>query len=53
VATEVTRLLDSFEARAEMRRDLADVREKLGPPGAIDRAADIIAGMLANPAAKA
>jgi len=52
VANEVIRLLDSQEARSEMRRGLAIVREKLGPPGAIERAADIIAGMLADPAAK-
>jgi len=52
VASEVTRLLDSEEVRSEMRRGLASVREKLGPPGAIERAADIIAGMLAIPAAK-
>jgi lipid-A-disaccharide synthase len=49
VATEVIRLLDSPEARSEMRKGLASVREKLGPPGAIERAADIIAGMLASP----
>jgi len=52
VASEVTRLLDSEEARSEMRQGLAYVREKLGLPGAIERAADIIAGMLGNPAAK-
>jgi lipid-A-disaccharide synthase len=52
VANEIVRLLDSQEARSEMRQGLASVREKLGPPGAIERAADIIAGMLANPAAK-
>jgi lipid-A-disaccharide synthase len=52
VAVEAIRLLDSREARAEMRRDLAVVREKLGPPGAIDRAADIIAAMLTKSAAK-
>jgi len=52
VANEVTRLLDSEEARSKMRQGLANVREKLGPPGAIERAADIIAGMLAIPAAK-
>jgi lipid-A-disaccharide synthase len=46
LASEVIRLLDSPEASAEMRRDLAEVREKLGPPGAVERAADIIAGML-------
>jgi lipid-A-disaccharide synthase len=48
LASEALRLLDSPEARAEMRRGLADVREKLGPPGAVERAADLIAGML-NP----
>ncbi|MGO9641372.1 MAG: lipid-A-disaccharide synthase [Candidatus Acidiferrales bacterium] len=46
VADEAGRLLDSPEAREQMRRDLADVRARLGPPGAIARAADIIAGML-------
>jgi lipid-A-disaccharide synthase len=48
LANEAIRLLDSPDARAEMRRGLAEVRKKLGPPGAVDRAADIIAGML-NP----
>jgi lipid-A-disaccharide synthase len=52
VASEVIRLLDSPQLRSEMRRGLASVREKLGPPGAIGRAADIIAAMLANPSAK-
>ena len=52
VANEVIRLLDSQQARDEMRQGLADVREKLGPPGAIERAADIIAGMITNPAGK-
>jgi lipid-A-disaccharide synthase len=46
VATEAIRLLDSPEARAKMQRGLGEVREKLGPPGAIDRAADIIVSML-------
>jgi lipid-A-disaccharide synthase len=46
LANEAMRLLDSPEARAEMRRGLAEVREKLGPPGAVERAADIIAAML-------
>jgi lipid-A-disaccharide synthase len=52
VASEAIRLLDSPSACAEMRQGLAEVREKLGPPGAIDRAADIIAAMLAQPEAK-
>ena len=48
LASEAKRLLDSPEARSEMRRGLAEVREKLGPPGAVERAADLIAGMLNN-----
>jgi lipid-A-disaccharide synthase len=46
VAGEAVRLLDSPDARAEMRRGLAEVREKLGPPGAVERAADLIAEMI-------
>ena len=46
LASEAIRLLDSPDARAEMRRGLAAVREKLGPPGAVERAADLIAAML-------
>jgi lipid-A-disaccharide synthase len=52
VARETIRLLDSQEARAEMRKGLALVREKLGPPGAIERAADLIAAMLTNAGVK-
>jgi lipid-A-disaccharide synthase len=46
VAEEVERLVASPAARAQMKRDLAEVRSKLGPGGAIERAAEIIAGML-------
>jgi lipid-A-disaccharide synthase len=46
LADEVIRLLNSPDARVEMRRGLAEVREKLGPPGAVERAADLIARML-------
>jgi lipid-A-disaccharide synthase len=46
VAHEAECLLGSEDARAEMRVGLALVRERLGPPGAIERAAGIIAGML-------
>jgi lipid-A-disaccharide synthase len=46
LAAEVACLLDAPEARAEMRRGLAEVRERLGPPGAVERAADVIAEML-------
>ena len=47
VDAEVRRLLGSAADREEMKRELAEVRERLGPGGAIDRAADILAGMLA------
>ncbi|MGH9731093.1 MAG: lipid-A-disaccharide synthase [Candidatus Acidiferrales bacterium] len=43
---EVRRLLDSPQEREQQKRDLADVRLKLGPGGAIERAAQVIAGML-------
>ena len=46
LAREAMSLLDSPDSRADMRRGLAEVREKLGPPGAIERAADLIAAML-------
>jgi lipid A disaccharide synthetase len=46
VAAEAGRLLDSPAAREQIRNDLAEVCERLGPPGAIARAADIIQGML-------
>jgi len=52
LASETLGLLDSLAARAEMRQGLAEVREKLGPPGAIDRAADIISAMVAQPPSK-
>jgi lipid-A-disaccharide synthase len=43
---EVRQLLEAENAREEMKAGLAEVRAKLGPAGAIDRAADIFAGML-------
>jgi lipid-A-disaccharide synthase len=46
VAREVEHLLASPDARATMRGDLAEVARRLGPPGAIDRAADLIASMI-------
>ena len=42
VASEVLRLLREPGARDTMRAGLAEVRQRLGPPGAIDRAADAI-----------
>jgi lipid-A-disaccharide synthase len=46
VTREVEHLLGSPDVRAAMKRDLAEVARRLGPPGAIDRASDIIAAML-------
>lgn len=46
VEREVRRLLDSPSAREEAKVGLAEVRAKLGPGGAIERAADIFARML-------
>ena len=46
VESEVRRLLESAATRDEMKAGLAGVRAKLGPGGAIERAADVFAGML-------
>ena len=46
VVGEVRKLLESPPARDEMKAGLAEVRTKLGPGGAIERAADIFAAML-------
>jgi len=46
VATETLRLLQDPNARATLRAGLAEVRCRLGPPGAVDRAADAIAALL-------
>jgi lipid-A-disaccharide synthase len=46
VVKEVRKLLESPAARDEMKAGLAEVRTKLGPGGAIERAADIFAAML-------
>jgi lipid-A-disaccharide synthase len=46
VAKEVATLLDSADARDSVFAGLAEVRAKLGPGGAIDRAADIFVGMM-------
>jgi lipid-A-disaccharide synthase len=42
VAAEILRFLNDRAARETLRRDLAEVRRRLGPPGAVDRAADAI-----------
>ena len=46
VAAETLRLLEDAKAREGLRRGLAEVRGKLGPPGAVERAADQIAALL-------
>ncbi len=46
VADETLRLLNDLPARDELRAGLADVRQRLGPPGAVERAADAIADLL-------
>jgi lipid-A-disaccharide synthase len=46
VEREVRRLLESPAAREEAKKGLADVRARLGPGGAIERAADIFEGLL-------
>ena len=46
VEAEVECLLGSQMAHEEMKAGLAEVRRKLGPGGAIERAADVFAGML-------
>jgi lipid-A-disaccharide synthase len=42
VSKQVLQLLREPAARAAMRANLAEVRDRLGPPGAVDRAADAI-----------
>jgi lipid-A-disaccharide synthase len=48
VAQEVLRLLNDPRAREDLRAGLAEVRKRLGPPGAVDRAADAIAELLST-----
>jgi lipid-A-disaccharide synthase len=48
VAQEVLRLLNDPRAREDLRSGLAEVRKRLGPPGAVDRAADAIAELLST-----
>jgi len=50
VEADVRKILGSAEERERMKRDLAEVSAKLGAGGAIDRAADILASMMAGKA---
>jgi lipid-A-disaccharide synthase len=47
LAAEVLRLLNDQGAREAQRHGLSEVRERLGPPGAVDRAADSILELIA------
>jgi lipid-A-disaccharide synthase len=53
LAREVSRLLDDPVRRAAMRGALGEMRAKLGPGGAIDRAAERIVSLLEAPNDKA
>jgi len=53
VAQEVLHQLRDAQARCDLRKGLAVVRERLGPPGAVQRAADAIAHLLPRTAGNA
>jgi lipid-A-disaccharide synthase len=53
VSAETLRLLQDPNARSAARTGLADVRSRLGPPGAVDRAAEVIAHLLQRSAGNA
>ncbi len=46
VAREALALLDDPAARAALRMGLGQVRQRLGPPGASGRAAEVVAGLI-------
>jgi len=46
ILDETLRLLEDGPARRNLRAGLAEVRKRLGPPGAVDRAADAILHLL-------
>lgn len=48
VAEEIKRMLEDADYAARMRNDLAEVKEKLGPGGGVERMADLACEMLAK-----
>ncbi|HMD37836.1 MAG TPA: lipid-A-disaccharide synthase [Candidatus Acidoferrum sp.] len=48
IVDETLRLLENDSARRNIREGLAKVRSSLGPPGAVDRAADAITALLTS-----
>jgi lipid-A-disaccharide synthase len=53
VAAETLQLLQEPNARATQREGLEEVRRRLGPPRAVERAAELIAGLLGGDAGNA
>ena len=53
VATETLNILQDSNIRTAMKNGLSEVRKRLGPPGAVDRAADQIALLLQSGAGNA
>ncbi|HKN25506.1 MAG TPA: lipid-A-disaccharide synthase [Candidatus Acidoferrum sp.] len=53
VSAEILQLLQDPNTRRTMRTGLAEVRKRLGPPGAVERAADCIAALMETSAGNA
>ncbi len=48
IERELARLLEDESVREEMRAGLREIKERLGPPGAADRAAEVVLATLAG-----
>jgi lipid-A-disaccharide synthase len=48
VAAEIKRMLEDADYAERIRKDLAEVKEKLGPGGGVERMAELACGMLAK-----